>query len=74
MKKIISFCKNCNKNICINCSKEHNNHEIYLYKIEEKDNKIKELEELRNKIDNLNKDIEEIINILNKVMNNMEIY
>ena len=73
-EKYISYCKNCNKNICINCSKEHNNHEINLYKIEEKDNKIKELEELRNKIDNLNIEIKEIINKLNIVMKNIEIY
>ena len=73
-EKYISYCKNCNKNICIYCSNEHNNHEVNLYKIENKDNKIKELEELRSKIDNLNEDIKEIINKLNIVMKNIEIY
>ena len=73
MKNIYHIIKS-NKNICINCSKEHNTHEINLYKIEEKDNKIKELEELRNKIDILNEDIKDIINKLNIVMKNIEIY
>ena len=40
MKKYISYCKTCNKNICLYCGDEHNNHEINLYKIEDKDKKI----------------------------------
>ena len=56
-EKYISYCKNCNKNMCIYCSDEHNNHETNLYKIQDKNNKIKVLKELRNKINYLNKDI-----------------
>jgi len=51
--RYIAYCKTCNKNICLYCGNEHINHEIALYKIEDKDKKINELNELRNKIDKL---------------------
>ena len=73
-EKYISYCKKCNKNICLYCGNEHNNHEINIYKILDKNKKINELNELKKKIDKLNKDIKYIINILNNVMNNIKIY
>ena len=73
-EKYFSYCKNCKKNICVLCMNEHNNHEINIYRIPDKNNKILELNKLRNKIDELNKDIKSIINILNLILQNIEIY
>ena len=72
--KYISYCKNCKKNLCIYCTNNHNNHEINIYRIEDKDKKMKELNELRKKIEILIKDIKEIKNILDNVTKNIEIY
>ena len=33
MKQFSSFCKKCQKNICIDCEEEHKNHEIYNFDI-----------------------------------------
>ena len=72
----IKYCKECKENMCILCENEHNNHDIiYLGNmIINKDDLIKENEELKNIIDKLRENIEEIKNMLNKILNNVEIY
>ena len=72
----ISYCKECKYNICSLCLKDHVNHNIVNYKDLEinYEQKIKEKNELRQKIDNLNNDIKEIINKLNFVMENLQLY
>ena len=72
----IKYCKKCNENICIICEKEHNNHDIIdLGKIiPNKDELIKEMEELQLKIDKFKDKIEIIKKILNRIINMMEIY
>ena len=72
----IRYCKECKINICLLCEDEHKNHDNISFRdmIINKDNILKEYEELRKIIDKLRMNIEEIKNILNKVMNNIEIY
>ena len=69
----IRYCKECNKNICMKCEKEHNNHERIYYGdiLPNEDNGIKELKEYINK---LRKEINDIIYKLNNILINMEIY
>ena len=71
----ISYCENCNINLCLQCEIEHNNHNQISYKniIPNKDEVEKKLIILKNKIDKLNENIENIINMLNKVKNNMNL-
>ena len=71
-----SFCKECKNNICMYCEKEHNNHEIISFgKILPNIDDIKiKMKELKEKIDQLKNDIKEMINILNKTMENIEYY
>jgi hypothetical protein len=70
-----SYCKNCKKNICESCLDNHKDHEIYEYdNIEDKNQKIKELNELKEKIDIFNININEIKKLLDNVMENIEIY
>ena len=72
----ISYCNKCKKNICMICINEHDNHEIIYYNkiISDKEKKIEELKELRNKIDKMNEDIDKIINKLKIIKENIEIY
>ena len=74
IESYMKYCNNCKKNICLSCSNEHKSHDIISYEniisdIDEIENKKKEL---KGEIDVLNDDIKKIINILNKVMNNIE--
>ena len=64
------YCKECNENICIICEKEHNNHEIIdLGKIiPNKDELIKEMEELKLIIDKFKDKIEMIKIIFNRII------
>jgi len=72
-----SYCNECKVNLCILCKSKHNkNHEIINFEniypnVEEKK---EELNKFKNKIDILNKDINEIIKILNVVKENINIY
>ena len=52
--KIINYyCKECKKNICDNCIKEHSNHNIIpFYQIGLNDNEIKRIENIFKEIDN----------------------
>jgi len=75
-ERYTSYCKECEKNICDICEiKSHNNHNLIYHKdiiknIENNNN----IEELKIKIDKLNKEIKEIINKLNKIIKNIDIY
>ena len=71
-----SYCKKCNKNICIYCKNEHKEHELINY-----DNIIPDINEVKNNLNKLRKDINEykeiineIINKLNNIKNNIEYY
>ena len=70
------YCKNCKKNICSICEDDHNNHDILTYgKIIKDKNKILENNILLQKdIYTLNNIIKEIINKLNIVIKNIELY
>ena len=70
-----SYCKTCNKNLCTICEQDHNDHDtIRLGKLLKKkndlDNKIKEF---KISFVKFKEDIERIINILQKVLNNCAI-
>ena len=71
-----NYCIDCNKNICLKCFKNHNNHNIeYFGKLYISEEEIKEEEkELRNIIDKMNEEIENIKLKLDKVKNNIEQY
>ena len=75
-EKYISFCKNCKKNICVECELMHNNHKlIYFGKIiANKDEIEKRKSELRGIINKIKEDVEDIIKKLEKVIENMEEY
>ena len=71
-ERYISYCKECEKNICDICEIEHDNNHNLIYhrdiiKIRDNNN----INELEIKIDKLKN---EIINKLNKIINNMDIY
>ena len=75
-KNYIRYCKDCKLNMCLMCFKEHKSHSIIDFGdiiISEEDN-IKEKDKLKEYINILNNNINEIIKILNKVKENMDIY
>ena len=71
----ISYCEQCKINLCSLCEGHEGHHKI-LYKnvLPKKDELIEKNQELKEKIYLINKDIKMLINILNQVMNNMNIY
>ena len=78
-ERYISFCKDCNANLCDLCEIEHNknnkNHNsLYLNKLINNENKNKNINELRIKIDNLKFEINDIIIKFNIIKDNMDIY
>ena len=72
----ISYCNKCKKNICLLCENEHMEHEVLSYKniIQNKNDVKSKLNILRKTIDLLSNNIKNIIDILNSVIENMEIY
>ena len=72
----IKYCKDCKKNLCYKCKNEHKKHDIVSFEDIEPDldEKKEELKKLRNLIDNLNIDVQNIIKKLNKIIQNIEIY
>ena len=74
-KSYNSYCKKCNKNLCILCEKEHNNHGIISYGeiIPNIDNLNEEMNKYKQKIDDLNKVINKFILKLNSIIENMKI-
>ena len=72
----ISYCNKCKMNLCIQCKLKHDkNHEIINFEnIYPNIDEIKvDLNEFKNRIDNLNKDINDIIKMLNTVKEVMDI-
>ena len=72
----IRYCKNCKSNICMVCLNNHKNHSIINYEdliLNEEDNK-KEINKLKEYINKFNKNINDIIKILEKVKDNMNKY
>jgi len=71
----ISYCKDCKINICMKCIKEHKNHNIVYYWdiLPDKAELLKKLEEFKYEIDTYKKYIEDLINKLNDVEKKMEI-
>ena len=70
------YCEDCKINICSLCSNEHKRHKIIAYKdiIPNISDAKNQLNNIRKKIDELNKIIEEAINKLKKIIENNEIY
>ena len=71
-----AYCKNCNRDICLICEKEHTEHKKLFY-----GSIIPDKKDLENGINNLSKTIDElkdeinkIIKQLNEIMKNMDIY
>jgi len=75
-ESFFGYCYNCKNNICSNCEDEHNDHDITTYgKIIKDKNKILENNSLlRKDINIVNDIIKEIINKLNMVIKNFELY
>ena len=76
----VSYCKECKINLCMDCETQHNNsHKIINYKniLPNRDEIMKILDNYKQKIDQLNNDLNTIsntiINIINKVKENMKI-
>ena len=74
--KLCSFCKTCKLNICISCKNKHNFHEIidFINMTPNNDLIIKNKKELKENIEHFHNNIQEIINILNKIDDNIEQY
>ena len=64
------------KNICINCEKEHINHKCENFKdiIPDKEMTLKESQNLKKTIDRFKWEIKAIITKLDKIIDNIEIY
>ena len=75
-ERYISYCKKCNKNLCDLCEIGHNKeHNIISHKdILKKDDYMDTLNNLRNKINDLKNDIDQLIKRLNKIEDNFELY
>ena len=74
--KLISFCKTCKLNICVLCKNKHNFHEIIDFSniTPDKEIIIKNKKEFKKNIELFYNNIKEIINILNKIAQNIEQY
>jgi len=70
-----SFCENCKKNICLTCIEEHSSHDIINYQniLAKKDEKLKELNNLRIKINKLKDYMNEVIHIFQEIIKNYDI-
>ena len=75
-QKYTSYCNTCKLNICFSCSEKHDGHEIIFYQkiLPKNEEKIKEMEKLKLKIDDMISIINNIINAYKKVIENIEIY
>jgi len=73
-ERYIFYCQKCNKNLCDLCEIEHDeNHNLNSINKYIKDNEYN-INILRIKIDNFKNELKEIINKINKVIQNLEIY
>jgi len=72
----ISYCFTCKQNLCFQCGDKHINHDIKYFNQMFKSNNKEKLHEylvkFRNDIDKLKKDVNNIIDIFNKVIDNYE--
>ena len=72
----ISYCFTCKQNLCFQCGDKHINHDIKYFNQMFKSNNKEKLHEylvkFRNDIDKLKKDVNNIIDIFNKVLDNYE--
>ena len=73
-KSYIKYCEDCNIDICLSCTNEHKNHKIISYQ-----NKLIDIKNIRNKmnefenvINELKVNLEEIINKFKKIMDNFD--
>ena len=72
---MISYCEECKKNLCDLCGLEHNkSHKLIYHRDIIEQSKITNLEEMRQKIDELKIEINYIIEELNTFVKNLEIY
>ena len=71
----ISYCKTCKINICLKCIKEHKKHDILPYSdiLPDKDELLNKLKELEKEKDKLINDINDMINKLNNIKDNITI-
>ena len=71
-----SYCENCKMDLCLICEKDHKQHKTISYSELIPDSKLlkTKLDKLRTKIDEYKNYIDEIIQKLNNVMKNFEIY
>ena len=71
-----AFCSNCEKDLCLQCLSEHNNHNIVNYdkKVMREEILKDDLNDLRIKLEKFKESILDIINKLNKVMLNMDMF
>ena len=72
----VKYCKKCKIDLCFSCLNEHKNHKLISYK-----DRLIDIKELRNKMNNLNMvinkfkmNLEEIINKFKKLQDNLELY
>ena len=74
--KYTSYCNECKINICNQGENEHESHRVVNFKniMENKNEIMKAMVNFKQKIDILKNNINEIINMLNKVSQNLEIY
>ena len=70
----ISYCKKCEKNLCPLCEGNHESHDLSKYKILNKDDKLKELQDFKGKIDTIKSHIKIINETLDKVYTSIEEY
>ena len=76
-KSYVSYCQTCEIDLCELCVKEHDyEHEIinFIELMTNSNNLVNKLNELRTGIDKFKNFIKEIIDLLNNVINNFEIY
>jgi len=68
------YCKTCNKNLCISCENDHPGHEIISLGrlIPKEQNLNKKINDLKDSIFKFKEEINNIINILNKVKDNID--
>ena len=73
-----AYCQKCDHNLCLDCEKDHADHKenvIYFRDVFPKNEIVNgQLSELRGKIDTMNFKMNSIIEMFNKVMNDMELY
>ena len=74
-EQYISYCNKYEKNICLKCTGEHSEHNIINYQsiLPKEEEKLKDLEKLRNKMDQMSQYLNEIINIFQETIKNFEI-